>query len=252
MPVVVWTRSADDWKHDKPLLKTRHLEPLHLPCISMTGMAVKFPKRKPHMFIVTSNNAVQYTARHKALFNLMRSCEGVFTIGEATRTALKAFKIDAEVPPGVTNAEQLASWLSKNIRPGTDVAWPCSREPSFDFTTELARYDIHIDPLPVYATDKNLYLPHGKLPDADDVKRFIATLDGVVCFASPSAIDGFTRTLNPSENRLRGGLTACCIGTTTAAFAEGHFDRIVVAKEHSVESLAELAAKEVAILQANR
>lgn len=87
MPVVVWTRSADDWKHDKPLLKMRQLEPLHLPCISMTGMAVKFPKHKPHMFIVTSNNAVLYTARHKALFNLMRSCEGVFTIGEATKTA---------------------------------------------------------------------------------------------------------------------------------------------------------------------
>ncbi len=252
MPVVIWTRSADDWPHDKAILKSKHLEPLHLPCISMAGMAVKFPKRKPHMFIVTSASAVEYTARHKALFNLMRSSEGVFTVGEATKNALKAHRIESEVPPGVTNAAQLSNWLSKNIRPGTDIAWPCSREPSFDFTSALARYDIQIDPLPVYATEKILHLPHGKLPEEDDINRFIGSLEGVVCFASPSAIDGFTRTLTPSENRLHTSLIACCIGSTTSAFAEGHFDKIVVAPTHSIESLAETAEKQFQIAQANR
>ena len=252
MPVVVWTRSADDWKHDKAVLKSQKLEALHLPCISMAGLTVKFPKHKPHLFIVTSANAVLYTARHKALFNLMRSSEGVFTIGEPTKEALKAHKIESEIPPKVTNAEQLCDWLSKNIRPGTDIAWPCSREPSFDFASRLSRYDIYIDPLPVYATEKNLCLPYGKQPDQDDINRFIGTLEGVVCFASPSAIDGFTRTLNPSENRLRASLTACCIGTTTAAFAEGHFDRIVIAETHTIESLASVAHKQRQISQTNR
>jgi uroporphyrinogen-III synthase len=243
MPLIVWTRSSDDWKQDKPVLKSHNFDVLHLPCISMTGMAVKFPKRKPHMFIVTSTNAVLFTARHAALFNLMRSSEGVFAVGNATKDALKAHKIDAEVPPGVTNAEQLARWMANNLRPGTDVAWPCSREPSFDIAGVLSRYDIQVDPLPVYATEKALHLPHGKLPDQDDINRFIGSLEGVVCFASPSAIDGFARTLNPSENRLKESLVACCIGSTTAAFAEGHFDRIVVAPTQSVESLIETASK---------
>jgi uroporphyrinogen-III synthase len=243
MSLLIWTRSADDWEHDKPILDAHDVDKLHLPCIAMTGLAVKFPKRKPHMFIMTSGNAVRYAARHPALFNLMRSSEGVFAIGPGTKEALKNFKINADVPPNVTNAEQLTTWLSHNLRPGTDVAWPCSREPSYDIAGHLARYDIHVDPLPVYATEKSLHLPHGKAPEAEDIERYIQSLEGVVCFASPSAIDGFTRSLTPSENRLRHELIACCIGGTTSAFAEGHFDKILVAPTPSVSALVETAVK---------
>lgn len=243
MALMIWTRSADDWEHDKPILEALDIDVLHLPCIAMTGLAVKFPKRKPQMFIFTSGNAVRYAARHPALFNLMRTSEGVLAVGPGTREALKSHKINAEVPQGVTNAEQLTQWMAHNLRPGTDVAWPCSKEPSFDIAGTLVRYDIQVDPLPVYATEKCLHLPHGKAPAKEDIERYIQSLEGVVCFASPSAIDGFTRSLNPSENRLRHELIACCIGQTTSAFAEGHFDKIIVAPEHSIEALAQTALK---------
>ena len=243
MALLIWTRSSDDWERDKPILDVHDVDVLHLPCIAMTGLAVKFPKRKPQVFILTSGNAVRYAARHPALFNLMRSSEAVFAIGPGTKEALKEFKISAEIPPGVGNAEQLTDWLAHNIRPGTDVAWPCSREPSYDIAGQLSRYDIHVDQLSVYATDKSLHLPHGKAPDAEDIERYVQSLEGVVCFASPSAIDGFARSLNPSDNRLRQELTACCIGTTTAAFCEGHFDNIVISPTPSVESLVETAVK---------
>lgn len=243
MALLIWTRSADDWEHDKPILDATDVDVLHLPCIAMTGLAVRFPKRKPQIFIFTSGNAVRYAARHPALFNLMRSSEGVLAVGPGTKEALKAFKINAEVPAGVANAEQLTEWMAHNLRPGTDVAWPCSKEPSYDIAANLVRYDIHVEPLAVYATEKALHLPHGKMPDDGDIERYIQSLEGVVCFASPSAIDGFARSLNPSENRLRHELTACCIGQTTAAFAEGHFDKIVVAPTPSIESLVETAIK---------
>ena len=241
MALIVWTRSADDWEHDKPILEARDVDALHLPCIAMTGLAVKFPKRKPQMFILTSGNSVRYCARHPALFNLMRSCEGVFAVGPGTKEALKAHKINSEVPAGVTNAEQLTMWLAHNLRPGTDVAWPCSKEPSYDIAGTLSRYDIQVDQLPIYATEESLHLPHGKAPDTEAIQRYIQSLEGVVCFASPSAIEGFTRSLIPSENRLRHELIACCIGSTTSAFAEGHFDKIITAPTPSIESLVETA-----------
>jgi uroporphyrinogen-III synthase len=241
MALMIWTRSADDWEHDKPILDALDVDVLHLPCIAMTGIPVKFPKRKPQIFIMTSGNAVRYSARHPALFNLMRSSEGVIAIGPGTKEALKEFKINAEVPPQVANAEQLSGWLANNIRPGTDIAWPCSRDPSYDIAGHLSRYDIHVEPLAVYATEKSLHLPHGKAPEQSDIDRYIQSLEGVVCFASPSAIDGFTRTLMPSENRLYNELIACCIGTTSSAFAEGHFAKILVAPTPSVTALAETA-----------
>jgi uroporphyrinogen-III synthase len=246
MALMIWTRSADDWEHDKPILEATDVDVLHLPCIAMTGLPVKFPKRKPQMFIFTSANAVRYSSRHPALFNLMRTSEGVLAVGPGTKESLKSHKINAEVPPGVSNAEQLTEWMAHNLRPGTDVAWPCSKDPNYDIAGTLARYDIQVDPLPVYATEKCLHLPHGKAPDADDIERYIQSLEGVVCFASPSAIDGFARSLNPSENRLRHELIACCIGQTTAAFAEGHFDKILIAPTSTIESLVEIAAKALA------
>lgn len=241
MGLVIWTRSADDWEHDKLIFEKKDLDVLPLPCLTMTGLAVRFPRRKPQIFILTSANAVRYSARHPALFNLMKSCESVFAIGPATQAELKIHKVPSEIPPGVTNAEQLSNWLALNIKPGADIAWPCSREPSFDIAGALNRYDIHVEPLPVYATEKALHLPHGRLPEKEDLERYIQSLEGCVCFASPSAIEGFIRSLSPSENRLSSELIAVCIGSTTAAFAEGHFSRIRIAPTASVESLIDTA-----------
>ena len=231
----------DDWEHDQKILEGLRVEALHLPCLSMTGLAVKFPKHKPQIFVFTSANAVRYAARHPALVNLMRGSECVYAIGIGTLSALREFKVQGEVPEGVKNAEELAVYMSRNIRPDTYVAWPSSREPSYDLQGHLARYGIYVTPLPVYATEKQLHLPNGKLPDQPTIERYIQSLEGVVCFASPSAIDGFARTLAPSENRLRRELTAVVIGTTTKAACEGHFDRIITIAEPRVELLAETA-----------
>ncbi len=245
MALLIWTRSIDDWKHDRPILDMLDVDVLHLPCITMAGLSVKFPKRKPNIFIATSGNAIRYSARHAALLNLMRSAEAVFAIGPGTKEALKEFKVNAEIPPGVNNAESLSNWLSSNIRPGSDVAWPCSREPSYDIAEHLRPFDIIIEPLAVYATERSLHLPNGKEPDSVDIDRYIQSLEGVVCFASPSAIEGFSKSLHPADNRLKHELTAVCIGETTASACKGHFDKIVVCETATVEDLAQTAAKQL-------
>lgn len=173
----------------------------------------------------------------------MRSAEAVFAVGPGTKEALGSHKINAEVPPGVTNAESLSNWLVDHLKPGTDVAWPCSKEPSYDIAGHLKRYDIFVEPLAVYETERSLHLPHGKHPDVSDIDRYIQSLEGVVCFASPSAVQGFSKSLRPAENRLKQELVAICIGDTTAAACSGLFEQIKVAPEHSVESLAQTAAK---------
>lgn len=243
MALLIWTRSIDDWKIDKDVLQKFDVDVLHLPCIAMTGISVKFPRRKPQVFIATSGNAIRYAARHAALLNLMRTSEAVFAIGPGTKETLSEFKVVAEVPNGVINAKSLAEWLAKNLRPGTEVAWPCSKEPSYDIAAHLRRFDIHVEPLAVYETDRSLHLPHGKEPDSDDIERYVQSLEGVVCFASPSAVEGFTTSLRPADNRLKHELTAICIGETTAAACRGHFEKIVTCSAPTVEQLAETACK---------
>ena len=243
MALLIWTRSIDDWKHDKQILDKLETDVLHLPCIAMTGLSVKFPRRKPQVFIATSGNAIRYSARHAALLNLMRTAETVFAIGPGTKDALKEFKINAEIPPGVINAESLSDWLARNLRPGTDVAWPCSKEPSYDIASHLRRFDIHVEPLAVYETERSLHLPHGKHPEKSDLDRYIQSLEGVVCFASPSAVEGFVRSLHPSDNRLKHELTAVCIGDTTASACKPHFEHIKISPSPSIEDLADTAEK---------
>jgi uroporphyrinogen-III synthase len=243
MPQLIWTRALDDWDQDKVYFEKVGREALHLPCIALQGLPVKFPRQKPQVFVFTSANAVRYTQRHHALINLMRSAEAIYAIGAATQKALKDLKVNAEVSPSVQTAQDLAVWLSRNISPDTNVAWPCAREPSYNLTEHLARYHIEVEALPVYFTEKSLHIPNGKTPDQQTIDRYIQSLEGTVCFASPSAVDGFIRTLNPSENRLKSSLRAVTIGATTKAAVEGFFDNIVTIGEPSVELLVETAAK---------
>jgi uroporphyrinogen-III synthase len=245
MALLIWTRSIDDWTHDDAILKKLSVDVLHLPCIAIRPLSVKFPRQKPHVFVITSTNGVKYAARHVALLNLMRTSESVFAIGPVTKEALAEHKISAEIPQGVDNAESLAQWLSHNLKPGTDVAWPCAKEPHYDITAHLAPYDIIVEALPVYETERSLHLPHGKHPDAPDIERYIQSLQGVVCFASPSAVQGFAKSLQPSDNRLKHELTAVSIGPSTTAACKGLFERIETAPEPSIESLAQTAAQQL-------
>lgn len=243
MSLVIWTRSLDDWEEDHKYFAQLGVEALHLPCVSMHALPIKFPKQKPQVFVFTSATAVQYAAKHLALVNLMRSAEAVYAIGPSTQAALKAHKVSAEVPGDVQLAEQLAVWLSRNLSPDTTVAWPSAREPSYNLQSHLARYNIIVDVLPVYYTDRALLLPNGKAPEAKDIERYIQALEGSVCFGSTSAVEGFTNTLMPSQNRLKKALTAVAIGPTTALAAKDHFEKVITVAEPSFELLAKVGTQ---------
>lgn len=244
MSSIIWTRAMDDWEYDKKILSDLDLEVLHFPCIELTPVPVRFPKQKPQIFIFTSANAVRYSQRHPALINLVRSSEGVYAIGPSTQAALNAAKIHAEIPSEIQTAEQMSIWISRNIAPHTSVAIPSAKEPAFDFKGYLERYAIHVDVLPVYQTHRTLRLPNGKVPDAATVERQIQSLEGVVCFASPSAVEGFVYTLTPQLNRLADELAAIVIGATTKKAAEAHFKRVILSEEQSIVSLAQKAQTE--------
>ena len=243
MSQLIWTRALDDWETDRVIFERLKRDALHLPCIAMQASPVKLPRQKPQVFVFTSANAVRYAARHYALVNLMKSAEAVYAIGAATFNALAELRVPAEIPENVQTAQQFAVWLSYNLSPNTIVAWPSAREPSYNLQNHLTRYNIQVEVLAVYHTEKALHLPNGKSPDTKDIDRDVQTLDGVVCFASPSSVDGFIRSLTPSENRLKKDLIAVAIGPTTHAAAEGQFEQIIMIKEASVELLAETAAK---------
>lgn len=63
-----------------------------------------------------------------------------------------------------------------------------------------------------------------------DPQHFEQNFDGIL-FYSPSGVQGFCK-----ENELKDS-TAFCIGTTTAAEAKKHTDKVVISKEPTVKGL---------------
>jgi uroporphyrinogen-III synthase len=251
MPQLIWTRALKDWDQDQSIFQKLKKEPLHLPCISTHGVPVKFPKQKPQVFVFTSANAVRYAARHFALVNLMKSAEIIYAIGGGTLETLKELNISGEVPPSVKSAEDLSIWLARNLAPGTIVAWPSARQPSYDLEGYLRRYNIDVEQMVVYNTDRTLHLPNGKLPTSEEITHFQETLEGIVCFASPSAVEGFTSSLMPQKNRLAKTLIAVAIGDPTKVAAEKYFEQVVSITEPRVNLLAETGYNRLASLKSN-
>jgi uroporphyrinogen-III synthase len=239
--VLIWTRSLQDWENDRSVLGQLQEDTLHLPCIELAPLSVKFPKAKPQIFIFTSANGVSFAAQHTALVNLMRTAEAIYAIGQATADALRSLRLTAHVPLDNASGEQFATWLANHLRPGSCLVWPCAKEPAYDLVEHLRHFHLTVERLPVYHTERCLRAPNGKRPDQTCVQRYVQTLEGVVCFASPSAVDGFVKTLGPAENRLRKELTAIAIGDTTASACRDHFDQVIIAKQHTLESLVHCA-----------
>ena len=65
------------------------------------------------------------------------------------------------------------------------------------------------------------------------------SLVGVVCFFSPSAVEGFWQFFKAYHNQI--DCLACCLGETTGKKARQYFSKVVISPKAEVQSLINLA-----------
>ncbi len=232
---IVWTRSRQDWPKDEQLLIASGKPFLHLPCIKIKAKkSIEVPPSEAFdVGIFTSTKAVESALNHKKLSKLLPQLE-VYAFGTATCRAL----VKAGIPvkeAGVRSAEELTKLLLKELHPTTRVLVFQAAKPAFDIVNELLEHKITAEALIVYETLPDLNL------DATKKAHYEKNLEGVICFASPTAVEAFVNTIDP---QVLAGFDCCeiaVIGQTTEKTARRFFTKVAVCDVPSVPALIDLA-----------
>ena len=239
MKTLIWTRALADWPADAELLRGAG-NVLHLPCIKTEGVELKNVAPAYDALVFTSAKAAQLGLAQAELKAAAAKTKKIYTHGTATAAALAALGLHAEVV-SVRTAEELATWLTTRLPASAKVGWPRADDPAFDLERALRANGFEVTSLVCYRTMTGLTDAKGKVLPAPAVAKLQAELEGVVCFASPSAVQAFAEALRPKESRLQGALTAVALGPTTAKAAVPHFKTVRTAKDNELDALATLA-----------
>lgn len=165
-------------------------------------------KTKIENAIITSQNTV------KALVDKKVQINNCFCVGEKTKALLEANGYEVKV---MTNyGKELAKIIANQFVEETFTFF-CGNLRRDELTELLLENNVSFKEVLVY---KTVLKP----------KYFERTFDGVLFF-SPSAVESFTK-----ENNME-NTTAFCIGTTTAAEAEKHTDKIIIATKPTIENV---------------
>lgn len=158
--------------------------------------------------IITSQNTI------KSLLDKKVRIENCFCVGEKTKKLLEQNGYT------VKKIAEYGKDLAKNIVnqfPDQHFTFFCGNWRREELPKILKENKIDFTEVEVYET---VLKP----------KKFDCTFDGILFF-SPSAVESFTK-----ENTLK-NTNAFCIGTTTAAEAEKYTDKIIIAKQPTIENV---------------
>ena len=229
-PAIIWTRSHDDWAADQGLFGEHAANVWPLPCIKTRGIDFAMPEAIFSVVVMTSRKAVAYVAGDLRLQQLIQSLM-VLTFGAGTARDLLASGFATVRCSEAKGGEELARHLMQTLATGERVLVIGPSKPAFDIAGYLRHHGRDASYLPIYATDVGI--DWGKF----DRKLLAAVMVGVICFASPSAVQAFVKDLDPATNQLRQKLIAVVIGKTTLDAASSHFARCVVAPQQDLKTL---------------
>jgi uroporphyrinogen-III synthase len=242
---IIWTRSVEDWHADVKVFGKDLAAVLHLPCIRTQAIAQPvIPEISSNQRVTAvfgSVKGVQYSLANSAVAALLRKASRILAFGPKTASSLKQHGFDIETNPQWRGMSDLVEHLIKAISEGEIIVAPGPKVRAFDFTEFLDEKNIEFIPIDVYETLNGLRGSNDELLVQDDIDRFQRSLSGIVCFASPSAVTGFTRWLNPELFGLKDRLRIMCIGETTRREASEHFEDCLICPEQSTESLFSVA-----------
>lgn len=158
--------------------------------------------------IITSQNTVNALIDNKALI------ENCFCVGEKTKKMLEANGHQVKVMTDY--GKELAEIIVRDYA-DKKFTFFCGNLRRDELPELLTKNKVDFTEIEVY---KTLLKP----------KKFEHSFDGVLLF-SPSAVESFVK-----ENSLK-NTTAFCIGTTTAAEAEKHTNKIIIATKPTIENV---------------
>ncbi len=236
MKSLVWTRPASDWVSDEILLKSMAAKARieRLPCVKILPVAAKKITGSYDTFVFTSSKAADLALADAKMVERAKGAANIFTHGPSTAKTLAKHGLKAEVID-VRTGQELATALKTRLAPGARVLWPRVEDPAHDIETDLKNAGFDADSFVCYRTETRVYGLDGKPLAKGRLEELKDNLTGVVCFASPSAVEGFLKDL-PGKS-----LIAVALGPTTTAACEGRFKRLYMASENGIEALVKRA-----------
>lgn len=255
---LIWTRAIVDWDEDQALLQQAHVAPesiLRLPCLQLTPYPVPALNQLPQALVVTSVHGLHMARQSPVLQPLWSLAIPFYTHSRKTMRALASFQhhLNLRQPPSVRTAHELADFMVQDLALGTHVLSLGAQEVAFDLVTYLRDRGLEATHLACYQTMAQLTQTNGQVFSKSDCRVLAAALAGILCFASPSAVAGFTSAMCQNDllgdgGRWRQRLKAVAIGPTTAAACAPYFSSVVMSAKNDLGALLKLALHE----QANR
>jgi len=239
---LIWTRSIADWQDDAATILTAVPSRLvlRIPCLELAASTPKLENFSCDYIIFTSANAVRFGLAVRDIDEAVRGARGIFTHGEATAAALRARGLTPIVAP-VRTAAELSEWLATKLPPQAAVGLPCAAEPAWPMAQELKKKGFQASMWVCYETVAEATTTDRKALSPPAISDLCSNLNGVVAFASPSAVRGFAKVFQPELNRLHQALIAATIGPSTQAAAKAHFASVRMATTNSLPALVQLA-----------
>ena len=256
-PVVIWTRGREDWNLDlRALPVSVRKKILHLPCTEVvaTKLANVTLKRlrqaavsKNIVVLCTSPKAAKIALASKSLNHLLRRATYWMTFGPTTTQYLRSKGIKVTRPRGCESSADLFHHLQGRGDANLTFVVLRAKDPAFDLGRALKDVGLQAIDLVLYKTLAQMTDLAGKSISQPLRQALRAEVQGVVAFASPSAVRGFVQELakkdstsEPNQRRpaWRKNFIAVCIGPTTAAAARKNFVDVRVAKKSTIGELA--------------
>jgi uroporphyrinogen-III synthase len=162
------------------------------------------------------------------------------SFGARCTSELEKRGVRAYRPPEIQSAQGLVAHFVAQIAPSlkalVNVLAIGPARPAYDASAAILSLGFGFTYLSVYET-----LPLLALSE-DECRHYRDELDGVVCFASPSAVQGFVETLMSGGHKELGAkLVAVAIGETTALKCRDHFCKVHGAATQELTALVEKA-----------
>lgn len=233
---IYWTRSLEDWQEDLSILSSKLDMIVHYPCIQTK--IIPYDSKKllitdKTIAIYASPKTVKYISENKSLLTQLNKVKAHYTVGEKTLGALKKIGLEATSIKWKANIKSLANFLNNNLDADANIInlGPIKRSVNLNDLVKVACQNIDL-----YKTE-SIFADRQKRSFTPEEKNTLITqMNGIVSFASPSAVKGFVQdTKKESLTHLK----AVCIGETTLSEAGKYFKECYISKEASVESLLE-------------
>lgn len=263
--IMIWTRSIGDLESDRQILMALPVSVIHVPCISIEFLPIDnaaisaltegYATTKTSI-IFTSQNAVGACAQamtvNEEMRDLLHSASRIVTHGRKTAAAAeKIFQrpvdcIDSMTSAALVNA--IKSLHTKNI-------WFSGEDVAIDLKAELALQHSDCTRIVVYKTKSMVTDDRGNCMSRErlgELSRNIASrcrnARVAICFASPSAINGWMAMVNTHPEldlaSLIAKISVAAIGPTTAkAAVQSGFQHVSTCAWPAVADLAALGSQ---------